>query len=253
MSICVVFLCNKNYLNKFLKSYNELITNGNYKGDVLLIIGDDLTENEIKKLNLNIYIKKFPNIIFPNEIEKQMESVRKLYDDRAIKKKFQWHKLHLFNIYLKKWEYILYLDCGINIYSDISKIIDEKEKNRLVAHSDTYPTYVKKLKDQFDVNKDLFNKLNNTFNLNVDHFQTTIMLYDTDIIKENTFTKLYELSKLIPISLTNEQAIMSLYFILIKPKWKKLNIEKKENEILYDLIVRNKNKNKNHILLKYKL
>ena len=101
MSICVVFLCNKNYLNKFLKSYNELITNGNYKGDVLLIIGDDLTENEIKKLNLNIYIKKFPNIIFPNEIEKQMESVRKLYDDRAIKKKFQWHKLHLFNIYLK--------------------------------------------------------------------------------------------------------------------------------------------------------
>ena len=253
MNICVVFLCNKNYLNKFLKSYNELITNGNYKGDVLLIIGDDLNEIDIKKLNLNIHIKKFPNIVFPTEIEKQMESVRKLYDDRAIKKKFQWHKLHLFNIYLKKWEYILYLDCGINIYSDIVDIINERQENKLVAHSDTYPSFKKKLKDQFDDNKDLFNKLNKTFNLDVDHFQTTIMLYDTSIIKDNTFNKLYELAKFIPISLTNEQAIMSLYFVLIKPKWKKLNIEKYDNIILYDLVIRINNKKKKHILLKYKL
>ena len=36
--------------------------------------------------------------------------------------------------------------------------------------------------------------------LNIDYFQTTMMLYDTKIIKENTFNDLYDLTLEYPIS-----------------------------------------------------
>jgi hypothetical protein len=45
------------------------------------------------------------------------------------------------------------------------------------------------------------------------YFQTGIMLFDTDIIKNDTFEKLYSLSVEFPMSRTNEQGIMNLYFI----------------------------------------
>ena len=39
-------------------------------------------------------------------------------------KKFQWHKLHLFDEYMKNWDYIFYLDINMNIHYDINKILD---------------------------------------------------------------------------------------------------------------------------------
>jgi hypothetical protein len=62
-------------------------------------------------------------------------------------------------------------------------------KNTLLAHSDVYPEYKLKLHNQFDMtNTKYFTKLNNKYNLNIDYFQTTIMLYDTAIIKNNTYS-----------------------------------------------------------------
>ena len=114
--------------------------------------------------NNNIIIKHFSNIQFSNdylEINNKMNT-----DGRNISKKFQWHKLHLFNIFFKKWNYIFYLDCGINIFSDISPIINTMTKNTLLAHSNAYPTYEWKLQNQFDkTNTEYFKiiKMSNNF------------------------------------------------------------------------------------------
>ena len=37
-------------------------------------------------------------------------------------KQFQWHKLNLFDISLKKWKYIFYLDLNMYIHYDLNKI-----------------------------------------------------------------------------------------------------------------------------------
>ena len=47
MSICFVFVCNKNYFSKFINTCNELITNGKYKGDICLVIGNDLLNDDL--------------------------------------------------------------------------------------------------------------------------------------------------------------------------------------------------------------
>ena len=243
-NICVVFLCNNAYFNKFIYTCNQLITNGKYNGHICLVIGDDLYNHDslvncdiIK--NNNIIIKYFPDINFPTDFEKINNSIST--DGRNLTKKFQWHKMHLFNTYFKQWNYIFYLDCGISIFSDISPLINEITENTLLAHSDAFPTYEWKLYNQFDNSKtEHFTKLNNTYNLNIDYFQTTIMLYDTKLIDKYTFTILFKLAINYPISISNEQGIMALYFTNIHPVFKQIKTHN-EHTYFYDYISRNHN------------
>lgn len=250
--VCVVFLCNKDYFKKFVDTCSKLIGNGKYKGNICLVIGDDLVNNklldsEFIKKN-NIIIKHFPDIKFPNDFLIVNKSVKT--DGRNITKKFQWHKLHLFNTFFKQWNYIFYLDCGIHIFSDISPMLNEVTKNKLLAHSDAYPTYEWKLHNQFDeTNTEYFKKLSSKYNLNMDYFQTTIMLYDTKIIENNTYDDLLKLSIEYPISKTNEQGIMALYFTQIKPLFQQIKLHNEDTHF-YDYFSRNKN-NK-YIMLKSK-
>ena len=71
MNTCVVFVCNKNYFYKFLNTCNELIHNGKYKGDICLVIGNDLLNDDLLKcdmiINNKIIIKHFLDITFTKE------------------------------------------------------------------------------------------------------------------------------------------------------------------------------------------
>jgi hypothetical protein len=206
-----------------------------------LIIGDDLLNDELLNheiiLKHKITIKHFPDIKFPSSFTHEIENISNPNDDkRNITKSFQWHKLYLFNPWFKQFNYIFYIDCGITILSDIAPILKEKTVNKLLAHSDAYPTFEWKLRGQFDTtNSKYFSDLNTKYNLDRDYFQTTVLLFDTNIIAENTFDDLYKLAVAYPISRTNEQAIMSLYFSSV---WQPMKI-KNDETYLYDYISRN--------------
>jgi hypothetical protein len=232
--ICIVFVCNKKYYNKFLYTYNKLITVGKYKDDVTLVIGDDLEESDIKIKNINVV--KFKDIKFNDKFYNINNTIQS--DGRNISKKFQWHKLHLFNTYFKKWKYIFYLDCGMKIYNDITPMLSEFKDNKVVAHSDSFPSYNWKLYGQFDTSHSLYEDISKKFNMNINYFQTTILLYDTSIITDTLFDDLYKLSLQYPISKTNEQGIMALYFTN-KNIWEQIKI-KNEKTYYYDYLKRNK-------------
>lgn len=225
MNICIVFVCNKKYFNRFISTCTNLIEKGNYSGNICLIIGDDLNNTNLLNHNLiksnNIIVKYFPDIQFPDSFYKINNNIGT--DGRNKKKKFQWHKLHLFNVYFKQWEKIFYLDCGIKILKDISPILNIETTNTLLAHSDSYPTYKWKLFFQFDKSKtSYYSKLEEKYDLNIDYFQSTIMLYDTKIIEEETYKNLLNIAIKYPISKTNEQGIMNLYFNCEKKIWKQI-------------------------------
>lgn len=250
MNICVVFVCDKPYFDKFVNSCEQLINNGKYKGNICLVIGDDLHNDEILECdfikNNGVIVKYFPNICFSNEFLEINNQVNT--DGRNITKRFQWHKLHLFDVFFKHWNYMLYLDCGMNIFQDITPMLDEATENTLLAHSDAYPNYEWKLHIQFDkTNTEYFNKLNNTYDLNIDYFQTGMMLYDTGIIERDTYDNLLQLSHEFPISRTNEQGIIALYFTNIKPLFKQIKLHNEDTHF-YDCLSRNPN-NK-YIMLK---
>ena len=248
--VCVVFLCNKAYFHKFINTCNQLITNGKYNGNICLVVGDDLNNDKVLDVDFikknNITIKYFPNISFSNDFLIVNDKIKS--DGRNLSKKFQWHKLHLFNTFFKRWDYIFYIDCGMNIFSDISPILNEVTENTLLAHSDAYPTYEWKLHTQFDKNNtEFFTKLDKTYKLNIDYFQTTIMLYDTKIIQDDTYDNLLKLSMEYPISRTNEQGIMALYFTNIQSLFKQI---KTHNEHIYFYDYQSRNYNNKYIMLK---
>jgi len=249
-NICAVFLCDKAYFNKFIYTCNQLIINGKYNGQICLIVGDDLHNDPILDCDIiknnNIIIKHFPNIQFSDHfIDIQYKIER---EPHWFKKQFQYHKFHLFNTFFKQWEYIFYLDCGIHIFSDISPMLNEITENTLLAHSDTYPTYEGKLYDQFDkTDTTYFTKLCNTYDLNIDYFQTTIMLYDTTIIKNDTYDNLLNLLLEYPISITNDQGVIALYFTKIQPLFKQI---KTHNEQTHFYDYHSRNCNNKYIMLK---
>jgi hypothetical protein len=251
MDTCIVFLCNKAYFQRFIKTCELLVTNGKYRGPICLVIGDDLFDDDLLDheiiLKHKVTIKYFPDIVFPTEFTEVIENIDNPNSDRRnITKIFQWHKLHLFNVWFKLYKYIFYMDCGITILGDIAPILKEKTENKLLAHSDAYPSYEWKLRGQFDTtNTKYFTELASKFNLERDYFQTTVMLFDTNIINDNTYDDLYKLAVAYPISKTNEQGIMCLYFSSV---WQPMKI-KNDETYLYDYMSRNPS-NK-YIMLKW--
>jgi hypothetical protein len=239
-NVCAVFLCDKAYFHKFIYTCDQLVTSGNYNGNICLVIGDDLVNDSLLDCdtikNNNVIVKHFPNIQFTDDFLDAQEKMDR--PSHWFQKLFQFHKFHLFKTFFRQWDYIFYLDCGITIFSDVSPMVHEFTENTLLAHSDAYPTYERKLHDQFDKdNVEHFTKLNNTFDLNIDYFQTTIMLYDTKIIEHDTYDNLLKLLKTYPISITNDQGIIALYFTNIKPLFKQIKTHN-EHKYFYDYLAR---------------
>lgn len=249
-TVCVVFVCNKAYFHQFIKTCSQLITNGKYKGPICLIIGNDLINDTLIQHDIiiknNVIIKYFPDIPFDDSFLYQQYYMNR--PPHWFPKMFQYHKFHIFNTYFKQWDYIFYLDCGIFVYSDILPMLNEVKENTLKAHSDAYPTYEWKLYNQFDsTNKEYYTKLSSIYNLNIDYFQTSILLFDTKIIEQNTYKNLYNLLMEYPISISNDQGIIALYFTVIKPCFEQIKLHN-DTTYFYDFSSRD-SKNK-YIMLK---
>jgi hypothetical protein len=200
------------------------------------VIGNDLRHDpRLLSIEGDIRIQYFPDIIFSdNFIEVQSEIPR---ESHWIRKRFQYHKFHLFTPFFKQWKYIFYIDCGVHIFQDISPILNERRPATLFAMSDAYPIYEWKLERQFSRYSPYFDRLSKTYDLAIDYFQSTILLYDTESIADDTFEKLVALAEEFPISVTNDQGIVALYFIHIVPLYKQIRI-KNNDTFFYDYIQR---------------
>lgn len=245
---CVVFVSDKAYFHKFVDTCSQLVSQGNYTGDICLVIGDDLVHDECLNCEVlqqnRVLVKYFPNFSYSPYFLLIQEILNR--EPHWYLKQFQYHKLYLFHTFFKQWDYLLYLDCGIHIFADMAPIWKETKENTLLAHSDAFPTFEWKLHTQFVKNNHVFEKLQQTYNLNMDYFQTTMMLYDTSIIEENTLSELTQLLTEYPISVTNDQGIIALYFTQIKPRFQQIKTHNDETNF-YDYGRRN---NHPYILLK---
>lgn len=240
-SFCVAFVCNFRYLDKFFETCKTLIDVGEYDGPIVLIVGNDINAEALNKHpfikgNKQILVKHYPDIVFCKEVSAKIDQTNTQCGKFGYKL-FQYHKYYLFTPFFKQWRYVFYIDCGAKIYNNIAPILRTVEPNTLLAHSDAYPTYQWKLSGQF------MEKIN--MDLDIDYFQSTIMLFDTNIIEDNTFQQLYELTEKYPVSKTNDQGILNLYF---QTKWKQIVLGD-ETTYYYDFCVRQSEKP--YIMTKY--
>lgn len=221
--IAAVFVFNKSYLRHFYRCCHQLVENGRFTGDIVAMIGDDLSVEEVEMMafEIKIHIVKFPEIDLPPHVVDVIRSL-KTGDDRHLTKMFQWHKINLFRTFFRRWDYVLYLDANFNITGDIAPILDQRERGKIVAHDDDFPVFVRVLGDQFDRTSEPFQRLSRKYDTNCRYFQTGLMLFDTGLITETTFWELQDLILRYPCCGSNDQGFISLYFASIKKCWKPL-------------------------------
>jgi hypothetical protein len=250
MKNCIVLLTNSSFFEKMIYTLTGILQYNNTE-DICIIIGDDLLNSS--KLNIpilqqkNITIKHFPDIIFSEKFMNKFVSIER--DPHWRKKIFQYHKFHVFDIFFKQWKNIFYIDAGTTVFRSLAPILSSTKVGKFLAHSDAYPQYEWKLNSQFVQSEEQFNELNQTYNTNIDYPQTTIMLFDTDIIKEDTVNNLLSLAEKYNFSKTNDQGIIALYFTCIHNIWEQIKLGDTESWY-YDYLLRPNKCNKPHILLK---
>ena len=227
--IAIAVVGDFNFLRKYLYSFVKQVRNiGKYKGEIL-IITSLFTPTFFFKLVLrdkNIKIYRFKKIKFSRRANEALNNINiPGKPNRHKTKNFQWHKFHLFDEKLKKWDQIFYIDINMNIHFDIEPILKLNPENKLFARADSYPKYEKDLSSQFFKESMFYEKLNNNYDLSrKDYFQTGVMFYDTKIIKCDTKDNLIKLVEKFPISITNEQGIMNLHFGLDEKNYQELDI-----------------------------
>ena len=241
----IATVANFKYLRKNLSQFiYEIRNNGKFEGKILILTSiftpTFLFASVLK--DRNVQVIRFKTIKLTrttNRILKNLNTGKE--PNRHNTKKFQWHKIHLFDKRLKKWKYIFYLDINMRIHFDINLILYEKPNDSFFARSDSYPEYNKTLSSQFDVGQPLYQKLSNKYDLNIsNYFQTGVMYFDTSIIKNNTKEEILDLIDKFPISITNEQGILNIYLIYIRNLYVELNKEIGEFLTYYYWLVKDK-------------
>lgn len=224
-SECVCVVADFKYLYKnFGRFYNQLREIGKFKGDIVVITRFKIFKIFIKHLNKknSVYLLTFKKIKFDKAAEDILANLNS-YPNRHLTKNFQWHKLYLFHNSLKKWDRVFYLDINMTIHDNINPILNIKPNNQIFARCDGYPDYKWKLNSQFDQKHKLFNSLNNSFDLETNkYFQTGVLYFDTKLIDHKMLDNLINLVNKYPISITNEQGILNIYFLFIEPKFEEL-------------------------------
>ena len=222
-AVCLV--ANFKYLYKnFPRIYKEIRDVGKYNGEILVItslICPTFLIKFLKKSN-NVSILRFKKIKFDKKTEQKLSNLN-LGSNRHVNKNFQWQKLYLFDKKIKKWNYVFYLDINMHIHHDIRPLLSIKPVKKLLARADGYPNYEWKLSSQFDLTDKKYSALSEIYDMEInDYFQTGVMYFDTKIINSQTFIEIIELIHNFPITITNEQGILNLYFIFVKDNYEQL-------------------------------
>jgi len=200
----VVTLADENYIEQAKQLFSSVYWNAGWKGDYMLL-AHEIPEKKLKWFrDKGILVKK----------------CKPLNNKKSEKHSVYLSKLYLFTSEFKKWENIVYLDSDIIVCGPLNELIKikgfaaKKKKKISKMFINTLFTKIE------SVNKKTLNQLKKNYNLKKRGFNSGVMVFCTDIIKKNAFSKLKELYKVYKeIRIHKDQGILNLFFY---EKWAKL-------------------------------
>jgi hypothetical protein len=253
----LVLIANEQYISRALETIIQARTVGKWTDPIVLLHEYSIVfSNHILKVleQLQISTVKLPN--------RNVSKVREIWQDKQehenysyiMSRPFIYQKFNMFHIFFKQWDVVFYLDAGCQIQGDLNRMKTTAEPDNIVyAHSDAYPTYEWKLERQFCLDiapHEMIKELKSNYKLDCDYFQTTLMIFDTKIIQEDTVERLFELAEKYPVSFRMDQGIINLYFLCERKLWKQLPLHD-EQGFLYDFHEREGCLRKQYLILKY--
>lgn len=225
--IAIVLSVNQRYMDKFRNTHKQI--RKYYSGDIVLITAPD-----VKNVPDDVIIFKAKKIKIPKEKRYFAAHPKKV--DGCIQ------KFNVFDTFFKKWNWILYIDCGIKVHNTLNPIINMKKKSNTLYARDDGKAFGSKwpIRQQFNTPHDppsewnrlssamknrakqILQMLKKRYNMNSNYFQSTVMLFDTQIIQKDSVRQLEKLLNLYPSAKMNDQTYMSLYFL---QQWEEMPLE----------------------------
>lgn len=241
---CIILVFDKAFWGKAISTIKQIREVGLYSGEIVCVTGDDLKDHAMSLYDdEKMVVKYFPDV----------GRTKEKNDLFGVNKPFQFHKFYCFHKWFRdNYKRCFYIDVGMQIFKPLDKMINLNCDDKLLAHSDAYPTYKWKLSGQFDKVRfpEQFMKLSEKYNMGIDYFQSTIMLYDTSIISDSTFDVLVGMSMDFHNNKTNTQGFMNLYFTCLMKRWEQIKMKDEETHY-YDFFERKNLTTDDYIMLKY--
>src|SRR4030042_1332639 len=197
----LVTLADKNYIEQAKQLFSSVYWNAGWKGDYMLL-SHEIPEKELKWFrDKGILIRKCKPLS-----DKGWGSWPPTLLD----------KLYLFTSEFKKWGHVIYLDADIIVKASL----EELTKTKGISAISHFETIMNNLRDmKISSEKDTKRMINllkeKQYNLNTPFFNGGVIVFDTNIIKENIFEDLFNLINFID----SEERMLNVYFY---KRWKKL-------------------------------
>jgi lipopolysaccharide biosynthesis glycosyltransferase len=197
MKKCITLVSDNNYIQHTKYLFSALKFKGNWQGDFCLL-ANNVNEDIIKDFkNKGIHIFKIT------------QNVKSYYA-----------KYFLFNNSFKNWDVVCYFDADFVILNDINNLV---ESDNLLVDAEQTPLG---LFFDKEANIEVYNEMNNQYDLNKNGFNSGCIIYNTNIIKDDSVDRLMNLSEKYK-SINHhtgpdgtDQPILNLYFNKI---WNQVN------------------------------
>ena len=199
----LVALADKNYINQAKQLFSSAYWNAGWRGDYLLL-GYEMDRKDYEWFRQKgIIVRRCESLLDNNEKRGDRITASKCY---------------LFSEEFKQWDHVVYFDVDILIRAPIDRLA---EVDGFAACHSMWQT----LKDNFIdiqlIDPDLVNEIRITYDLRREAFNSGVLAFSTNIIENNTFTKLVEhFKKYVSVGLFGgDQLPLNLYFY---NRWEKL-------------------------------
>ena len=205
MKIVLTLISDENYLEHAKSLFYSVRNMGKWKHD-LCLIANNVPESRLedfRKFGVQIFNINESNCFFAN--------------------------YHVFDKFFKNWEIVISMDCDFTIFKDLNDLIDESLISQEVLLADKEPFSIKSYFCWANINGELKNDisegremdlsiLEKEFPINDYGFNAGLLIFNTNLIFENTLENLYKLSndlKHINFHTSvhgSDQPILNLYF-----------------------------------------
>lgn len=156
-------------------------------------------------------------------------------DGRELSKLLQWEKLHVFDVYFKQWDRVVFVDAGLRILDNVGPMLRYIDDNSRVealfwAPNDRGDGPIKQDKGFMcqlsNRNPALLGVCATEFGFDLesgmqDYFLNCMWIYDTAIDRDGTLkTELVETMNRYPLCKTNEMGVMNMVLHFRRGVWR---------------------------------
>lgn len=165
-----------------------------------MLLALDIPESLLKPFReKNILIKECKPIINKDDL-RSYSGIKKEWLIKIIQ------KLRIFEKDMKQWKNIVFLDSDIIVNASLNNL---RNVDGIYAVRDSLPTLRKQLKNKPKIG---YNKLMGKYNPNKIAFNSGVLAFSTDIIKEETFEEMIDFFGEYKENYTGDQTLINFYF-----------------------------------------